>query len=133
MREPPNTQNQLLRNISFYTFYLSFLLFPIHGFATRSFFPALGITAISASNLQASVIQQEHRRGGGVPISLGSPVRGLTSRNVFWRDLLLVLFYTVLIVPSWLSLGDYGAYRRYLEPAYVILGWTCVGFLLVNW
>jgi hypothetical protein len=68
-----------------------------------------------------------------VPISLGSPVRGLTSRNVFWRDLLLVLFYTVLIVPSWLSLGDYGAYRRYLEPAYVILGWTCVGFLLVNW
>ena len=124
-----NTGIQLLRNITFYSFHLSFLLFPIHGFATRTFFPALGITAISASNIHASAVQ----RRKSAPISLGSPVRGLTSRNIFWTDLLLVLLYAVLLVASWISLGDYGAYRRYREPAYVILGWTCVGFLLVNW
>ncbi len=124
---PNNPRNIFLRRITFYAFFFSFLLSLAHGIGTSHVFPALGLIVLAGSSLQAAFLL--HR---GSVVSLGSAVRGLTPRNVFYTDLVLATLYGLFLIASWVSLGDEGGYRAYGDKSWVILGSYCTVFMLIN-
>ena len=116
-----------LRFATFYSFFLSFFLFLIHGVTSGSVFPALGFVVLACSTVQAASVL--HRDSID---SLGSAARGLKSRTIFYMDLVLATLYALCLFASWVSLSD-GHDRGHGARSRVILGTYCTAFMLVNW
>lgn len=112
----------LLRQITVCAFPPACILCVIHGVATTWAFPALGALPLAGSAVLGLLLLYRDRGAA----ALGSPVRPLSSANVFFADSALAALLLALLVPTWVLLG------RPYERGLVVLGTYCSVFMMVN-
>lgn len=110
-----------LRRISIFTFLPASILLVLHGVLSNYAFPALGMLPQAGSALLGSLLLYRDQ-----VMALGSPIRAVSSANIFFADFTLAVIYLSMLIPTFILLDQ----PRHDDM--IILGTYGSVFMIIN-